>query len=101
MHTSLSFSFFLFLVFLFFLPNSFSFVYITLGEINYAIGIVFLFVGLSAGATGRFTALHITKKYNKNSLLIFMLFTILSISAILLIYEIASEEQTFQFHAVC
>jgi predicted membrane channel-forming protein YqfA (hemolysin III family) len=88
---------------LFFLPDSFSFsfVYIILGEINYAIGIVFLFVGLSAGATGRFTALHITKKYNKNSLLIFMLFTILSISAILLIYEIASEEQTFQFHAVC
>lgn len=71
------------------------------GEINYPVGVVFLFVGLFAGATGRFTALHLVKKYQKNSILVFMLFVILSMSASLVVYEIATTEKDFTFHGLC
>lgn len=68
---------------------------------NYAVGAIFLCVGFFAGTTGRFTALTIVRKYNKNSLLIFMLLTILSISAVLLIYEIIVADHGVTFHSLC
>lgn len=71
------------------------------GKINYSVSALFLLVGLLAGATGRATALHLLKKYKKNSVLVLMLMTILSISAILLIYEMVEAESDFTFHALC
>lgn len=71
------------------------------GKINYSVSVLFFLVGLLAGATGRATALHLLKKYKKNSVLVLMLMTILSISAILLIYEMVEAESDFNFHALC
>lgn len=71
------------------------------GDISYGVGVVFFVVGVAAGATGRYTALHLVMKYQKNSVIVLMLLTILCISAMLLVYEIATAEHDFDFHALC
>jgi uncharacterized membrane protein YfcA len=72
-----------------------------LGEINYALGVIYFCIGLCAGGTGRYTALYISQKYNRNSLLIFMLLLLLTLSVSLLVYETIEAEDDWSLHSIC
>jgi uncharacterized membrane protein YfcA len=58
-------------------------------------------IGLIAGLSGRMLAIYITKKYNRPSLLIFILTFVLGISLCLLIFHITTEVSDFDLHGFC
>jgi hypothetical protein len=69
--------------------------------VSAALSVFFVVVGLLAGGTGRTLALYLSAKYNRVSILVFMLCAILVLSVLLLIFETASKELDFQLHAFC
>lgn len=75
--------------------------YMFANEIDYSwAGIVFC-IGVAGGLTGRLSAVYIIEKYNRASVTIFMLVTVLFFSAILLIYDMSTTETDFRFHSFC
>jgi len=58
-------------------------------------------IGLVGGVTGRFTAIHFTRKYQRPSLLIFLLAAVLFVSLCLLVYKVSTDDSDFNFHNFC
>ena len=75
--------------------------YAILGKINYELAAIMFIVGLSGGATGRYSALKITERFGRYSILIFMLCCVLFVSMCLLIYRIVDGEKEYGVKSMC
>lgn len=75
--------------------------YAILGKIEYTLAVIMFVVGLTGGATGRYSALKITEKYGRYSVLIFMLCCVLFVSMCLLVYRIVDGEKEYTLQPLC
>lgn len=71
------------------------------GDVDYALSGIIFIVGFSGGLVGRLTALYVSEKLKRYSVLIFTLATVLFISFWLIVYHLITEENDFVFHNLC
>lgn len=71
------------------------------GRIELELGFLMMVIGLVGGAIGRFTALYITQRYNRASLLVFLLVGVLTASVFLLIYDLIGRNGEFSIGVLC
>jgi hypothetical protein len=71
------------------------------GDVHYPRAGCMFAIGVAGGMSGRITALTISQKFGRYSLLIFLLCGVLLVSFGLITYHIASDDRDFSLHQYC